>query len=164
MKTKYILPIAIAILTLFNACVSVNEIRGTALFSGYDFTEYTKKGFLFTPEKYLGEYESIGLITLRITPTVRKTNAPSYTSDTLVYKSGMLLNRGEDFEIVETVGGRILVEVISSDKAIKLIYEKAVSMGADAIVNFNIEDIELHNGSLFYTGLRITGFAIKRIK
>ena len=37
-------------------------------FLGFDFTAYSDKGFLFTPETYLGEYESIGIVTYSITP------------------------------------------------------------------------------------------------
>lgn len=41
--------------------------------TGYDFTEYTEKGFLFTPNTYSGEYKSTGLITVTQWPRVHKT-------------------------------------------------------------------------------------------
>ena len=41
-------------------------------FFGFNFTPYTEKGFLFTPEKYETEYGSIGLITCIIFPEKKK--------------------------------------------------------------------------------------------
>ena len=55
--------IAIAVL-IFNGCATLKFIPAEEYFMGIDFRPYTEQGFLFTPEKYLGEYESIGLIDL----------------------------------------------------------------------------------------------------
>ena len=60
--------IAIAVL-IFNGCVATLKfIPAEEYFMGIDFRPYTEQGFLFTPEKYLGEYESIGLVDLISVP------------------------------------------------------------------------------------------------
>ena len=57
---------------LFNACSYGSEVHKMVLVSGYDFTSYTEKGFLFTPEQYLGDYDAVGLLNLEVIPEVRK--------------------------------------------------------------------------------------------
>jgi hypothetical protein len=51
------------------------------LISGYDFTSYTERGFLFTPEQYLGDYDAIGLLSLEIIREVKKINYGSKETD-----------------------------------------------------------------------------------
>jgi hypothetical protein len=59
MKTS-IISYSILILIAVSACSPSLIIWEEAqyLVSGYDFTEYSQSGFLFTPEPYLGDYES----------------------------------------------------------------------------------------------------------
>ena len=49
----------------------VEECSFFQLIIDIDFTEYTQKGFLFTPNAYTANYESIGLITIIYYPEAR---------------------------------------------------------------------------------------------
>ncbi|MFH5832638.1 hypothetical protein [Halalkalibaculum sp. DA384] len=115
--------------------------------TGYDFSEYTDQGFLITPEQYLGEYQSIGLITLTQWPAVRKTTRRIPDSDS---------NTG--YRTVE----EFYPEDINVEKAIDEIYKVANEMGADAIARFDVTSTSGMNGDLRVQGVEISGFAIKR--
>jgi hypothetical protein len=57
---------------LIGGCTPLKESERTVLVSITDFTPYTSRGFLFTPEQYLGDYESVGLIKEYVRPAIRK--------------------------------------------------------------------------------------------
>ena len=102
-----------------------------------DFTKYSKEGFLFTTEKYLGDYESIGLVEYVLVPGARKSD--------LGYQ----------------------VDDIRLSQAIDSLYYLAKDMGADAIVNFDAKSIQreysfFSEGRIILNGYELGGFAIKR--
>ena len=147
MKKLLLLLLVIAIST--SACSGPKTIarEETSIVTGYDFSEYTEQGFLFTPEQYLGDYNSIGMITVTLWPDVNK--------------------RIERVPIPGQPGRHQNVEkfsqgVINVEKAINEIYNKAVTMGADAITRFDVNATSRENGTLLVTGVEISGFAIKR--
>lgn len=91
--------------------------------TGYDFSEYTDQGFLITPEQYLDDYQSIGLITVTQWPAVRKTERRVPDSDS-----------PNGYRTVE----EFYPEDINVEKAIDEIYKIAKDMGADAITRFDV--------------------------
>ena len=129
-------------LIFFSAC-RVKEVQKLTLYYQYDFTDYTKKGFLITPESYTGQYESIALITVEIFPEVRKKTL-------------------EDDPQNKKFANYILGD-ISTKEVIDSLYTRAVKMGADAIINFNTNhDLHYTNASLRVSGISASGYAIKR--
>ena len=142
--------------TLITGCVSLNQIYSSKLLYFIDFTPFTEKGFLITPEKYLGSYESIGLINYETKPgakygTIYKVN-PTYIAGS---------GQAPYIPTYEWKQDTILIA-----DALNEVYEICISMGADAIMNFNSEIIEDNYSMIEHPvvirGYRITGFAIKR--
>jgi hypothetical protein len=111
----------------------------------YDFRKYTDEGFLFTTEKYLGDYESVGLISIEIIPELKKTEGY--------------------FAPGQTYGGISLWNYIPvrTQEVLDSVYSKAKNMGADAVINL---DVELYNvflySNTYVPAIRVSGFAIKR--
>jgi hypothetical protein len=56
------------ILLITFSCARPKHIPGSLSISGINFAPFSKEGFLFTPNKYLGDYESIGIINLFFVP------------------------------------------------------------------------------------------------
>jgi len=109
---------------------------------GYDFSKYSKQGFLFTPEKYLGEYESVGILSVEIVPEA------NYGYPDEGKKKG-------EFP-------RWFYSPISATELLDSLYFIATGMGADAVVNLIIEDFKTEKSSIYIPSLRASGFAIKR--
>ena len=58
---------------LFVGCVTApKRIPEVMIIMNVDFTKYSQKEFLFTPDSYTGDYESKGLITLTFYPEANK--------------------------------------------------------------------------------------------
>ncbi|TYP94003.1 hypothetical protein LX73_1723 [Fodinibius salinus] len=114
--------------------------------TGYDFSKYTSKGFLITPEQYLEDYQSIGLITVTQWPAVRK------------MERRVRRTEGKGYRTVE----EFYPEEINVEKAINEIYQVAKDMGADAITRFDVTPTTRRNGTLNVQGVEISGFAIDR--
>ena len=156
MKKAIFVLIAISL----SSCATLTELKviyPAEILYGIDFNSFTQKGFLITPEKYSGAYESIGMIDFTAKPgaqyksTGRRIN-PYYTPDSSDPKS---------IEIYEWV-----VDSIAFEQVLTKVYKICVSMGADALVNFRNEiTLDPYSGiknPVTITGYRITGFAIKR--
>jgi len=121
--------------------------------SGFNFSEYSNKGFLFTPNTYDGDYESIGLIQLIMTPDARIKNV--YTGETS--------QTGEAIKKKKWV-----VEEIDPNKGIEEMYNLCIEMKADALTQMEFEPyLESHaQGTIMpvtISGIKISGFAIKRL-
>jgi hypothetical protein len=116
---------------------------------GIDFREYSKKGFLFTPYSYKGEYNSIGLVTF---------SAISGADYVLLE-----VERGNNREF-ERYGW--VLENPTSEEIVNYAYAEAVKMGADALCDFKITT----SYKTIFTGIEnvnlkvmdVYGFAIKR--
>lgn len=119
-------------------CASTNPHPEIINTYGFDFSEYTEEGFLITPEQYLGEYQSIGLIRVVMWPEV---TSRSGSGDQYYWQTGDL----------------------NVEKAIDEIYKKADSLGANAITRFEITSTSRRNGNIIVEGVEISGFAIKRL-
>ena len=122
--------------------------------SGYNFSKYSNEGFLFTPNVYNGEYESVGLIHLTYTPEANLVE---------VY-SGKQLENGKPQVSKEW-------HVIEFDSEILLdnVYEACLELGADAFTQMVLQThSETYGNTTMYplilNGAKISGFAIKRLK
>lgn len=144
------------IIFLLSACETTSvlpKIPRKELLTGIDFSKYTKNGFLITPEKYNGNYESIGLITFVFMPEATpKTNT---IENNYSWKEGADLVTGYSWDI----------EKVNIQDAIDAMYKRCTEMGANALVNFNaseeIAEYIFAKAPLKIKGYRITGFAIK---
>ena len=121
---------------ILSGCVP-KPIERTEVLTGYDFTKYTALGFLITPEKYNGEYESIGILTLTITPSARYVSLPY------------------ELQPGERMSGNVVIETFNVADAIEKLYQEALEMGADAITRF-----ELDPYPFIYAGVEIHGIQV----
>lgn len=131
---------------LFFSCTGPKEQMQEVYHTGVDFIKYTKNNFLITPEQYLGEYESIGLLNTIMYPEIRKVdyrtliNDPSYQR----WDEGWSIKK------------------LDLNVALDSMYHQAVRMGADAISRFNISHVSKINGNKYVDGVELSGLAIKR--
>ena len=126
----------------------INHLPRSEQFLGFDFSPYSEQGFLFTPESFIGEYESVGLVNYTITPEAN-----------FVKVSGSGISPTMSSEIYKWQ-----FEDVDINDAIKGMYDRCVEMGADALVRFKVEV----NESYIPTTTQpinqyiVSGFAIKR--
>ena len=138
------------VLFLFTSCKVLNYIPKEESIYGLNFTKYSEQGFLITPEKYLGDYESIGIFNYTFVPSA------SIFIEKKVMSSGILRER------------KIwLKENYSIYDGLDSLYNFSKSIGADAIINFQF-NIVTRNYTYGYEnpvtleGFELSGFAIKR--
>ena len=136
----------ISISLLFNCTASKYEKR--VVVYTYDFTKYTNKGFLFTPETYPYDYESIGVIEIEIYPETEKVPKKNITNQ---YGT-------EDYD----KSTKWIYYSISPEEVLDSLYNLSISMGANAFVRLQIEDFQVSYGTVYSYGKRASGFAIKR--
>ena len=144
------------IIFLLSACETASvlpKIPRKEQLTGIDFSKYTKDGFLITPEKYSGNYESIGLITFVFMPgATPKTNI---IENNYSWKESDNLITGYSWDI----------EKVNLQDAIDAMYKRCTEMGANALVNFNateeITEYVFPKAPVKIKGYKITGFAIK---
>jgi hypothetical protein len=140
---------------LLSSCkvTEITYLSKKEIISGVDFRKYTEKGFLITPEKYSGDYESIGIIDYLIMPEAKLEKKEIENSSA---------NQWQDQGSIRNWK----VDEVNIQNALEGIYNQCIKMGADALVNFKAE---IENEDYSYTvppvtlkGFRVTGFAIKR--
>jgi hypothetical protein len=140
------------------SCTTLKEIPSYSLLNKIDFRKYSDAGFLFTPEKYEGEYKSIGVIDFKKMPGALYT-----TIKELKNKDNYIPEHPE----ISTISTQWFTEMIDMDQAIDELYRECISLGADALMNFKIDYyIETRSNisnPISITGYKISGFAIKRI-
>jgi hypothetical protein len=147
----------------FFGCKTLEELKYVSkneILVGIDFRKYTDQGFFITPEKYLGEYYSIGLISYDYLPageykSVGIKRNPNYNKENL--------NTPEYIEVKEWLFEKVHVEQVMDS-----VYYYCTKLGADALVNFNIVPKIYTYGFGIYSnpptiqGITISGFAVKR--
>ena len=140
------------IILLFMGCVpNVKHIPEIYMTIKVDFTKYSKKGFLFTPNKYQGKYHSMGIITLLYYPEANMVTSTSITKG----GSKSTVHKWE-------------IEEFDSYSFLDSIYSISVSMGADAFTELVMTDAEairygeMTTNPVSVKGIKIYGFAIKR--
>jgi hypothetical protein len=136
-----------------------NRINPTEIVYGIDFSPFTQKGFLITPEKYAGSYESIGLINYEAFPGANYKEVEKSIENYYGSKKPVIFKEN-----------KWVVDSISLQDVLTKVYNICVEMGADALVNFDYEIIPTSYGSvpraidnpLTIYGIHISGYAIKR--
>lgn len=129
---------------IISSCSTLKHVSKQEVIYGIDFRPYTEKGFLFTPEKYLGEYASIGIVSIEIYPEY------NYVDSHL----------NSDNQFVEAKGWQS--EGIEIDTVLNKYHERLVAMGADAVMNFKTTTVNKNYNTVVVVGLKMEGFAIKR--
>ena len=146
---RHLLSLPTFVVLLCLSCARVTTLPGYTTFYEIDFTPYTNKGFLITPERYDGRYESIGLIEVTVHPARRYFHAHA-GSDERKLQSGEV-RVGEDWAVA----------LVDLAKGLELLHAKADSMGADAIMRFSVETATPLGGPA-NVSLKLGGYAIKR--
>jgi hypothetical protein len=142
----------IFLILLFGCGPQLSYVPGTSSTYVIDFSKYSKQNFIITPDKYPGKYESIGMITVVFMPEAKKEN--KYVFD--------------EFKMYQGEQKLWASQKIDMEKIPDNFHEKAVSMGANAVINFEIKPYsEMHRVSqtenVKIDGLEVSGFAIKRL-
>ena len=133
-------------------------ISKTKSVKGIDFREYTEKGFLFTPEKYQGDYESIGLLNFSISSEAVLEKILVSEVNEMARKAGLS----------DVYRYKWNIEEINYKEVLDLAYDTSISMGGDAIINFEINyDVNHYRNadgypSVYIPKINVTGFVIKR--
>lgn len=150
---KYL--IIISSIYIYGCIPGMEEMQHTVNITGIDFTKYTAKGFLFTPESYMGQYESVGQFSAVLYPQIVKEKNRGLHPETV---KGI-----ENFKQVNVDGIEWLIERVTLDEVVDSIYSYALKLGANAVVSFKIDLVPRVNGALFYNCYEVSGFAIKKI-
>ena len=131
-----------------------------------DFTDYAEKGFLITPYGPSGNYLGLGDVTITLTPKVIEITNQEYQN---AKNTSYIHRQADKLYSVQLSSSPTLsywgVEIFRDDvarRAVERLYQNAVDLGADAIVDFTIMTKETQNLDLVYTTYEISGFAIKK--
>lgn len=148
MKLKTVI-IALSILVV-GCAQQLTSIPQESHYYGVDFTKYTERGFLITPEKFLDEYESVGTVRYILIPS-----ANYVTINRSVHSDGSVAERKQ------WVSRRVTLA-----QGLDSLYTMARSMGANAIINFEAKEATRSYPSLVnpitLSGYELSGFAIRR--
>ncbi len=153
MKTSVLLIVASVVL-LLGCSGGVSFVPKSLTVGLFNFTPYSEKGFLFTPHSYSGDYESIGLVSVMISPSARLNKIATS-------------NKNADGKTIFDKSWSI--DRIDVNEALDSLYHLAAALGADAIVDLQINEISqsynMNNLEPQVTiyGYKIDGFAIKRL-
>jgi hypothetical protein len=139
---------ALLVAAVIVGCGPANEIYPkTRTVRGYDFTKYTDQGFLITPERFRGSYQSIGTLRVTVFPGLeydKKEPAPAQP--------------GPD----DPEKGWVVVSEVTTEEVIDSLYSQARRMGADAVTQFETEIVSQNTEDVTRYGIQARGFAIKR--
>jgi len=145
-KTLLIISTAFIILS---ACTSIKHIPGYEKLTGLDFRPFADKGFLITPYVFNGDYISIYMVNYVIMPEANYMPANPDNVGTGDYTSGSWT-----------------FKKLNIETALNNIYETCVEMGADALMDFQLQSNKEYytgiNNPVTVNGIQITGIAIKR--
>lgn len=132
---------------LFNCCALKPPARmpEKLVVTGIDFSQFSDKGFLFTIDKYLGEYESIGIVEVDFVP-----EAYYFT----------VAGQGQ-----QMYNNQVNQKKVDLEVALDRLYDICVEMGANALTQIEFDDYKLLYPRTFINinGIKIRGFAIKRL-
>lgn len=141
------------------------ETVGGYVYSGYDFRKYADQGLLITTTPPIGNYISIGIVSLTLYPEVKEITSAVYTSS--INRNGLIDSNGKKFEVIMVSypnGAKryYRVEVTNTDDVIDQLVNTAVSWGADAIYEFSVSNNAITDNGLSKVVRNISGFAVKR--
>jgi len=136
----------IMLLLLFGCASGPSHIPGHTEIAYLDLSTYSQWGFLITPGDYGGDYETIGMISIS-----------EYAAAT---KKRVKSERGNYLE-------RWTFSSVDPDLLIEKAYDKAISLGANAITRFVIKPeskpFEMTSiGLISIPGYSVSGMLIKR--
>ncbi len=137
------------ILLITFGCAPPKYIPESLSVSGINFAPFSEEGFLFTPNKYLGDYESIGIINLSFAPEANLIKSTKKTSGGDRTTSSWVVND------------------MNPDTLLKKVHELCVDMGADALTEFEVSNFYNNHAvgtthPITIMGLKFSGFAIRR--
>jgi hypothetical protein len=140
----------VAILLIVSGCSTIDLIPHESAYYGVDFRPYTKQGFLITPEKYSGNYESIGIVEyVYVSPAELRTIQEG------IYSDGR-----------PAVVKRWVTVTPALSAGVDSLYARSREMGADAIMNFTFSNEQrthvVNTKTIVRPGYRVSGYAIKR--
>lgn len=133
-------------------CSSTQQMARSVIVTGLDFRPYAERGFLFSPERYDGNFESRGVIKVQVIPQVKKLD---FVYERVDQTAWVQLGPPSSVWVAERLDSKSVVEEV---------YKAATNMGADAVVRFEVSTREIRNGEILVPIYEATGFAIKRIK
>jgi hypothetical protein len=130
--------VVLLLVCVVEGCTPLRVAPGGTLVTGIDFSPYTKQGFFFSTEMFPGTYEPVGLVTVTTIPPAHQEH------DEIGY-------------VVWRIQPVLLKDVVDT------MYQRAKSMGADALVNFRVrtyqDRIDLQTTR---DAVELSGFAIRR--
>ncbi|NQT62712.1 MAG: hypothetical protein HQ556_07115 [Candidatus Marinimicrobia bacterium] len=147
---------------LLTACISVIEfIPEENMYLLIDFTKLTEKGMLITPDVYKGDYLAVGMIDMIQYPRAYMVELrPKYTEAELEKTPWIPPPKPNKQWVVEKP---------DHERILDSLYQMITEKGGDAITRIEISYPEKSYNSgtvspIVLTGIRINGFAIKRLK
>ena len=151
----------IIVLALFSLCFlgcSQKPTKREVITYVFDFREHTKSGFFISPTPYIGLFDPVGEINIRVYP------AKTVRNDVSEYEVGVLFGKSRTGTESNTT---YITEKITPDELLNILVDEAKALGADGIVNVSIRDETATRASggkvitefLYY---KLSGFAIKR--
>lgn len=123
----------------------------------FDYSDYSKEGFLISPDNYVGEFESCGELLVTVIPAKQLTKTtPNSTLNSNLYEYAQNMP--------------VLVnEQLTSKDLLKIIVDKAKERGGNALVNFkcipttnSYYDPVLKRFITDFSHYELSGFVIKR--
>lgn len=131
----------VLLLALAGCAKGPTHLAPETYFRGLDFREYTSQGFLFTPYRYDGAFESIGLVTVTL------------------WAEGELVPVGrEKFK-------EWRFKPLDVQDVLRAAHRHAVERGADALVDLKLTatDRPIEKSSQRQPGIELSGYAIRRL-
>jgi hypothetical protein len=135
--------VGILLFSFVLGCARPHDIPGRIESYVVDFSSFQEKNFLITPEPYRGDYDGMGYIEISFRPPVRVKE---------VETGGVHGSGSTEYQ----------AEQVNLDDSLEKLYEQAVGLGADGIMNFQMRPKTFKVGMQFVEGLVLSGFAIKR--
>ncbi len=155
------------LLFLFSSCAVPRPTTssGGAIYRVIDFSSYAEKGFLFTTEIPTGNYASIGLVQVDLSPAVVELQLADYEA---FRKNKSLTLKGVNYAMVHEfplLNGQFTyygISQINIQNALDEMYRLATNMGADAVTKLTFENKPIEDTGLVYTVITVSGFAVRR--
>lgn len=137
-------PFFAIVLSLAACAPGLKRIEPEVRVTGLDFREHTREGFLFSPNAYPGDFESIGVVAVA------------------VFAEGERVTGGASFAGGPSTTWRFIP--VDAQGALTEARKRATALGANALVNVQVRDVAKAVGLVSVPGVEVSGFAIKRAK
>lgn len=137
-------------LVLMSSCATVRTAQRIVADTFIDYRTFSDNGFLLSPDPYPSEYEAVGELLIVVVPAMTE----QYTSS--LYGT----------EAETTSRHVVSMEKISYQELAGIAVARATRLGADALVNFNIQKVDRYPTRRMKNWATyeyiITGFCITR--